>query len=90
MMDSSAQVGCGDPHDQHVPIRESTRDTLKSSRGAATPPLPPTIRRWVTYLLAFGVSVESDLPRFLAYLEFPCFSPLLNLLPDTVRQSLSL
>ena len=75
MMDSSAQVGCGDPHDQHVPIRESTRDTLKSSRGAATPPLPPTIRRWVTYLLAFGVSVAVGLAPLLGVLGVPLFLP---------------
>jgi hypothetical protein len=52
------------------------------------PPPPPPVRRWVTYFVAFGVSVAVGLAPLLGVLKIPLFSSLLDLIPDFQRHSL--
>lgn len=49
----------------------------------ATPQPPQIGRRFVNYLLGFGVSVAVGLAPYLGKLEIPLFEPLLNVLPPS-------
>jgi hypothetical protein len=70
---------------------QSARDGTAQNIGdnsPTTPPPPPAVRRWVTYLLAFGVSVGVGLAPLLGTQKVPLFSPLLDLVPDSLRDKL--
>jgi hypothetical protein len=53
-----------------------------------TPPPPPSTQRWLTYMIAFGVSVAVGLAPLLGLLKIPLFTSLLSLIPDSLRGSL--
>ena len=51
------------------------------------PPAPPTTlgRRYVRYVVGFGVGVAVGMAPFLGVLDVPLFAPLLSLFPRSVR-----
>lgn len=51
------------------------------------PPPPRRIRRLVGYLLGFGVSVGVGLSPYLGESKVPGFTPLLTLIPPTIRDT---
>jgi hypothetical protein len=64
------------------------RDPSGDPSRISNPPPPPPVRRWVTYMVAFGVSVAVGLAPLLGSQTVPLFSPLLDLIPDIFRKSL--
>ena len=52
-------------------------------------PSPPTplARRYVRYVLGFGVGVAVGLAPFLGLLDIPLFAPLLSMFPDSLRST---
>jgi len=48
----------------------------------------PTGRRWVNYLIGFSVGVGSGLSVYLGKVHVPLFSPLLDLIPFTLQNTL--
>jgi hypothetical protein len=69
-------------------VEDAIQYTRPGEPPNSTPPPPPATRRWVTYVLAFSVSVAVGLAPFLGVLKIPLFSPLLDLVPDSVRTRL--
>ncbi len=51
------------------------------------PELPVTAKRWVRYVLAFGVSAAVGLAPYLGRLHVPLFSPLLDLIPQPLQDA---
>ena len=57
--------------------------------GAPAASLPtPVGRRWVNYLIGFSVGVGSGLSVYLGKVHVPLFSPLLDLIPFTLQNTL--
>lgn len=54
----------------------------------STKQVTPLSRDFVRYLLGFGVSVAVGLAPYLGKLEVPLFTPLLNLIPENVQDTL--
>lgn len=52
-------------------------------------PAPPTplARRYVRYVLGFGVGVAVGMAPFLGLLDVPLFAPLLSMFPDSLRMT---
>jgi hypothetical protein len=66
-----------------VPGEEGANDGAR----AASPPTPVG-RRWVNYLVGFSVGVGSGLSVYLGKVHVPLFSPLLDLIPLTLQNTL--
>ena len=54
---------------------------------AASPPTPVG-RRWINYVVGFSVGVGSGLSVYLGKVHVPLFSPLLDLIPFTLQNTL--
>ena len=55
--------------------------------GAAVPPPPPLSRQLVRYILGFGVSVGVGLAPYLGKLSIPGFSSMLELIPNSIHNT---
>src|SRR5437016_3481091 len=62
-------------------------DPLSGNQNAPPPP-PPLARRWIRYLLGFGVSVAIGLAPYLGKVHVPLFSPLLDLIPESLQTTI--
>jgi len=49
---------------------------------------PAAVRKWVTYVVAFSVSVAIGLAPLLGKLRVPLFSPMLDMIPTYFQDSL--
>lgn len=56
---------------------------------ASSVPLPtPVSKRLVRYMLGFGVGISIGLAPYLGLLRVPLFAPLLNLIPDSIQNTI--
>jgi hypothetical protein len=53
------------------------------NEAGSTPTAPAVARRFVRYILGFGISVAVGLAPFLGKINVPLFEPLLNILPPS-------
>jgi hypothetical protein len=65
-----------------------TNDEPEQKPAEVPPPPTGLSRQFVRYLVGFGVSVAVGLAPYLGKLEIPLFTPLLNLIPWTLHNTL--
>lgn len=64
-----------------------TIDNPAAGRHASQPQPPPLARKWVRYILGFGVSVGIGLAPYLGRFNIPGFTPLLSLIPRSIQDT---
>jgi hypothetical protein len=69
-------------------VHHKKSEEVGDKRGSLTPKPPPVVGRWIRSMLAFGVSVAVGLAPLLGSKIVPHFFPLLDLLPEELRDSL--
>jgi hypothetical protein len=69
---------------------ENTPSTQASTNDEARATSPPTQvgRRWINYVVGFSVGVGTGLSVYLGKVHVPLFSPLLDLIPFTLQNTL--
>jgi hypothetical protein len=76
-------------NDQAIPgVHHKSPEKAGDERGTLTPKATPAVGRWIRSMLAFGVSVSVGLAPQLGSKIVPHFSPLFDLLPEELRDSL--
>lgn len=68
--------------------RKMIMESSDEIRSATQRSVPPLARRFVRYIVGFGVGVGVGLAPYLGLLRIPLFAPLLDLIPDSIQNTL--